>query len=74
LGVLKCQFEPGKLDENLIKNEDEIHFIINCDNRKTLRFKSNKHVKHVDVVSGGIGMTMVVKVIGCKVQKSLHFS
>jgi hypothetical protein len=64
LGILKCQFESRKLDENLIENIDEIHYIINCDNRKILEFKVDKHVKYVDVILSGVGMTIVVKVIG----------
>jgi hypothetical protein len=31
---------------------------------KTLGFKDYEHVKYVDVVSSGVGITMVVKVIG----------
>jgi hypothetical protein len=54
LDVLKCQFGSWKLDENLIENADETHFM----------FKNDEHVKYVDVISSGVGMTMVVKVIG----------
>jgi hypothetical protein len=52
------------LDENLIENTNtnETYFIINCDNEKTLGFKSDKYIKYVDVVSSGVGITMVVKV------------
>jgi hypothetical protein len=44
-GVLKCQFEWRKLDENLIENTNETHFIINYDNRNTFEFKGDKHIK-----------------------------
>jgi hypothetical protein len=63
-GVLKHQFESKELYENLIKNVDETHFIINCDNGRTFGFKGDKYVKYVEMVSCGIGMTMVVKVTG----------
>jgi hypothetical protein len=62
LGLLKHQFDLGELDENLIEIADETSFIINYDNEKTLVFKGDKHVKYADVVFGGIGMTMIVKV------------
>ena len=64
LGVLKHWFKLRKLDENLIENANETHFIINYNNKKTLGFESGKHVKYVDVVSSGLRMTMVMKVIG----------
>jgi hypothetical protein len=59
---LKCYFELGELDENIIENVDETHFIINYDNGKALGFKGDKHFKYANVVSSGVGMTMVVKV------------
>ena len=52
------------MNEDLIENADETHFIINCDNGRTLGFKGDEHVKYADVVSAGVGMTMVVKVSG----------
>ena len=62
LGLLKHQFDLEELEENLIEIADETHFIINCDNEKTLGFKGDEHFKYDDVVFGGIGMTMIVKV------------
>ncbi|KAL3678568.1 hypothetical protein R1sor_021524 [Riccia sorocarpa] len=64
LGMLAGQFQSGQLDENLIENIDETHFVINMDNGKTLGFRGDNHVKYADVVSGGQGMIMVVKVTG----------
>lgn len=49
------------MDENLTENVDETHFIINVDNGMTLDFRGDNDVKYADVVSGGIGMTMVVR-------------
>ena len=64
LDLLKHQFDLEELEENLIEIADETRFIINYDNEKTLGFKSDKHVKYGNVVFGGIGMTMIVKVTG----------
>jgi DDE superfamily endonuclease len=57
-------FGSGVLDENLVENVDETHFVINMDNGKTLGFRGDNDVKYADVVSGGIGMTMVVRLTG----------
>jgi hypothetical protein len=54
----------GELDENLIENVDETHFIVNMDNGRTLGFKGDTNVKYADVVSGGEGMTMIIRISG----------
>ncbi|KAL3685112.1 hypothetical protein R1sor_003134 [Riccia sorocarpa] len=64
LRMLAGQFQSGQLDENLLENTDETHFMINMDNGKTLGSRGDNDVKYDDVVSGGQGMTMVVKVTG----------
>ena len=64
MGELKRGFESGDLDENLVCNLNETHFIINCDNGRTLGFRGDENVKYADVVSGGVGMTMMVLVTG----------
>ena len=66
LGQMKKQFESGELEEDTIENMDETHFIINMDNGKTLGFKGDNTIKYSDVVSGGTGMTMVVRIVGGK--------
>lgn len=38
IGVLAREFRNGLLDENLVENIDETHFIINMDNGRTLGF------------------------------------
>ena len=60
MGELSRGFENGELNEDLIENVDEIHFIINMDNGKTLEFREDDTVKYADVVSSGVGITMVV--------------
>jgi hypothetical protein len=43
----------GEYNENYIENVDEMHFVMNTDNGKTLGFRGDQVVKYVDVVSGG---------------------
>ncbi|RAW43028.1 hypothetical protein PC110_g743 [Phytophthora cactorum] len=64
LGKLKRAFESGKLEENTVFNMDEAHFDINMDNHMTLGFRGDKVVRYHDVVSGGEGMTLVLKIRG----------
>lgn len=62
MGILARQFHSRELHEDLCKNMDETHFIVNMDNGRTLGFRGDTEVKYTDMVSGGMGMTMVVKV------------
>ncbi|GMF64501.1 unnamed protein product [Phytophthora lilii] len=64
LGELKRGFESGLYDENTAENIGEIHFVVDFDNGKTLGFGGEKQVKNADVVSGGEGMIMVVRISG----------
>jgi hypothetical protein len=64
LGVIAREFQWGALDENLVENADETHFVINMDNGKTLGFSGENDVKYAEVVSGGMGMTMLVRLTG----------
>ena len=64
LGTVSGLFSSGKLEENFVENADETHFIINVDNGRTLGFAGDKTVKYADVVSGGEGFTMAVRLTG----------
>ncbi|KAE9165728.1 hypothetical protein PF005_g29485, partial [Phytophthora fragariae] len=64
LGKMKRGFEDGSLNEDTVENIDETHFVIDFDIGKTLGFVGEKKVKYADVVSGGEGMTMVVRISG----------
>jgi hypothetical protein len=64
LVVVAREFQSDALDENLFENADETHFVINMDNEKTLGFRGDNNVKYADVVSGGMGMTMLVRLTG----------
>ena len=39
------------------------------DNGKTLDFRGDENVKYADVASGGVGMTMVVRIRGGKFER-----
>jgi DDE superfamily endonuclease len=58
------EFESGELDENFVENGEETHFIMNMDNGKTLAAINEKSIKYADVVPGGVGMTMFVRLSG----------
>ena len=64
LGTVSGLLSAGKMDENDVENADETNFIINVDNGRTLGFSGDKEVKYADVVSGGEGFTMVVRLNG----------
>ena len=64
LGDLKRKFEKNELDEDMIYNMDETHFVVNMDNKKQLCVRGEEEVKYADVVSGGEAMTMVVLISG----------
>jgi hypothetical protein len=52
IGELQRQFEAGMLDEQLLQNADETHFVINMDNGRALGFRGEEVIKYADVVSG----------------------
>ena len=58
------EFQSGALNENFVENVDETHFVVNMDNGKTLGFRGDNDVKYSDVVSGGVGMPMIVRLTG----------
>ncbi|OWY93114.1 hypothetical protein PHMEG_00037609, partial [Phytophthora megakarya] len=64
LGQLQREFASGELDENCVENIDETHFVIDFDNGRTLGFIGETQIRYADVVSGGEGMTMVVRISG----------
>jgi hypothetical protein len=64
LGQLQREFRCGELDEDFVENGDETHFFINMGNKKPLAPAEDKEIKYADVVSGGQGMTMFVRLSG----------
>ncbi|CAI5707486.1 unnamed protein product [Peronospora effusa] len=51
LEVLHRRFERGQYDENKMRNMDETHFVINCDNGTALGLRGDTKVKYADVES-----------------------
>ncbi|KAL0222107.1 hypothetical protein RCL1_001961 [Eukaryota sp. TZLM3-RCL] len=64
LGQMKDQFQQETIEEGMICNFDETHFVFNMDNGKTLGFTGDTEVRYADVVAGGEGLTMIVKITG----------
>ena len=64
LGVLHRGFLSGLFDENMMENIDETHFVLNCDNGRTLGFRGDDVDKYADVVRGGEFLTLVVRISG----------
>ena len=62
LGVVQRGFLLGEYHEDYIKNVDDMHFVINMDNGRTLGFHGDQAVKYADVASGGEEMTLVVRI------------
>ncbi len=64
LGKLERDFASGDLDQAMVENMDETHFLINQDNHRTLGYVGDPNVNYADVSSGGEGMTMVLRISG----------
>jgi hypothetical protein len=64
LDVLNRDFESGVLDQNVVVNGDETHFHINMDNVRPVAGIGDHDMRFADVVSGGMGMNMFVRVSG----------
>nr|CCA24803.1 predicted protein putative [Albugo laibachii Nc14] len=64
ISAMKRGFASGALNEDTIESIDKTHFVIDFDNGRTLEFVGEKQIKYADVVSGGEGMTMVVRLSG----------
>ena len=61
LNYLARQFRTKQIDENDVENADETHVVIDMYNGSTLGFTGDEGVKYADVVSGGEGMTLLVR-------------
>ncbi|KAL0252185.1 hypothetical protein GEMRC1_001397 [Eukaryota sp. GEM-RC1] len=57
-------FEQEEIDDCLIENFDETHFILNAETGNTRAVKKSKKIKYLDVVSGTVGFTTVVRLTG----------
>lgn len=63
LGKLCSLFENGMNDAD-VSNANETHFVINVDNSCTLGLAGETDVRYADVVNGGEGFTMTVRLSG----------
>ena len=68
LGVVSRAFSSEELDEDMVENVDETHFVVNMDNGRNLSFVGCGEVKYADVSSGGEGITMMVQITGGKMR------
>ena len=64
LRQLQRLFDIGDLNESMVENMDETHFIFNMDNQKALEIQGVQKVNYADVVSGGDDFTMVLRLCG----------
>ena len=64
LECLQRLFESNLLDENIVENLDETHFIFNMDNGKTLGYRGSIKVNYAGVVSDCDGFNMVLRLRG----------
>ena len=62
--VLHRNFSNDTFDENLMKNIDEAHFVVNINNGRTLGFRSDITVSYAEVVSDEDSMRMVIRISG----------
>lgn len=56
------QFQSDALDQDTVENIDETQFMVNMDNGRTLGFVGDDSTNCADVVSGGVGMTIMVRI------------
>lgn len=66
LGKLKNGFHSGVINEDLVENADETHFVLKMDNGRTLGFCGENIIKYAGFVSGGDPITMMVRITGGK--------
>ena len=64
LGCLQQRFEANLLDDNMVDNMDETHFIFYMYNHKTLSFRGTNKVNYADMVGGCDGFIMVLRLSG----------
>lgn len=61
---LKRSFDDGIYLEDNVFNADETHFVVDLHDCRTLAMKGDTEVKFADVVSGDVGMTMMIMLGG----------
>lgn len=66
-GIISRLLTNEDMEEDLTDNIDEIHFVVNLENGKTLGFASPEDVKYAEITSGGHGITILVRITGGKI-------
>ena len=66
LGVVFRAFSNEELNEYMVENVDETHFVVSMDNGRNLSLVGCREVKYADVSSGGEGIARVVRITGGK--------
>ncbi|KAJ0401149.1 hypothetical protein P43SY_004356 [Pythium insidiosum] len=64
LGEVKFLLSSGKVAEDMVSNMDETHMLFDMDNKRCLGFRGQESMTYLDVVGGGEGMTLIVKLRG----------
>lgn len=64
MGFLRRGFDSGRFREEDMEVADEIHFVFNMDNGKTLGLGGCSDFEYADVASGGESLTMMVRISG----------
>jgi hypothetical protein len=44
--MLQRRFQLGEFDENVMENIEEMYFVVNLDNRRTLGFRRDTSIKY----------------------------
>ena len=64
LGSAKRVFDSGSRQDDMVENADGTPFVFNIRNGRTVGFRGQESVKYADIVSGGEGITMMVRLTG----------
>jgi hypothetical protein len=64
LGKLRRHSQAGHLDDLTIENGDETYFLVSAENGRCLAAIGDDDMKYAEVVSGGVGMTLFVRLSG----------
>jgi hypothetical protein len=64
IAELNRQFDSRLLEEAAVENGDETHVMVNVDNGRCLAAIGDADVNYADVVSGGMGMILFVRLSG----------
>lgn len=66
VGLLARAFQKGDLLEENVETLGVFHFIVNAENGYTLGFSGEPNASYSDIMKGGRGMTMLLRVSGGK--------